>query len=473
MGILSRGVRNAFRNGIRTFSIVVILGLSVGLALAMLLARHAVQDKIDSVQSSIGNIITVSPAGVRGFAGGGEPLTTDQIAKVKALPHVVGVTETLQDRLAAEDTNLQSALDLGSLGRRFNGQNGQNGQAAGPNGPSNPNGGNPNAANPNRTFAAPIIAIGTNDPSSLAALGGGAVKLTSGNLFAPDSDDNVALIGDGLATKNNLTVGGTFQAHGTNITVGGIFTSGTRFTDSAVVMPLATLQRLSGQAGAVTGATVQVDAITSLDPTVAAIKTTLGDAADVVSQQDTSQQALAPLKNIKSVSLFSLLGAVVAGGVIIFLTMLMIVRERRREIAVLKAIGAPNGKVTLQFIYEAVTFTLMGAALGLVGGVLAGNPVTHMLVSSNTNNTATATPGAAGGGGAGGGAGAALRRGGGAGVRALQNRGAFNIGTIHAAAGWNVLGYGLGVALLIAVIGTAIPSLLIGRVRPAEVLRGE
>ncbi|HTJ74597.1 MAG TPA: FtsX-like permease family protein [Acidimicrobiales bacterium] len=470
MGILSRGVRNAFRNGIRTFSIVVILGLSVGLALAMLLARHAVQAKIDSVQSSIGNIITVSPAGVRGFAGGGEPLTTDQIAKVKALPHVVGVTETLQDRLAAEDTNLQSALDLGSLGRRFNGQNGQNPQA-GPNGFANPNAANPNGGNPNRTFAAPIIAIGTNDPSSLAALGGGQVSLTSGKLFAPDSNDNVALIGDGLATKNNLTVGGTFQAHGTDVTVAGIFTSGTRFTDSAVVMPLSTLQRLSGQAGAVTGATVQVDTITNLEPTVAAIKTTLGDAADVVSQQDTSQQALAPLKNIKSVSLFSLLGAVVAGGVIIFLTMLMIVRERRREIAVLKAIGAPNRKVTLQFIYEAVTFTLMGAALGLVGGVLAGNPVTHMLVSSNTNNAASAAPGAAGGGGAG--PGAALRRGGGAGIRALQNRGAFNIGTIHAAAGWNVLGYGLGVALLIAVIGTAIPSLLIGRVRPAEVLRGE
>jgi putative ABC transport system permease protein len=469
MGILSRGVRNAFRNGIRTFSIVVILGLSVGLALAMLLARHAVQDKIDSVQSSIGNIITVSPAGVRGFAGGGEPLTTDQIDKVKAVPHVVGVTETLQDRLATEDTNLQSALDLGSLGRRFSGQNGQNGQTqpVGPNGFANPNGN----SNPNRAFAAPIIAIGTNDPSSLAALGGGQVTLTSGKLFAPDSNDNVALIGDGLATKNNLTVGGTFQAHGTDVTVAGIFTSGTRFTDSAVVMPLSTLQRLSAQAGAVTGATVQVDTITNLEPTVAAIKTTLGDAADVVSQQDTSQQALAPLKNIKSVSLFSLLGAVVAGGVIIFLTMLMIVRERRREIAVLKAIGAPNGKVTLQFIYEAVTFTLMGAALGLVGGVLAGNPVTHMLVSSNTNNTAAAAPGAAGGGGAG--AGAALRRGGGAGIRALQNRGAFNIGTIHAAAGWNVLGYGLGVALLIAVIGTAIPSLLIGRVRPAEVLRGE
>jgi putative ABC transport system permease protein len=270
------------------------------------------------------------------------------------------------------------------------------------------------------------------------------------------------LVGEGLATKNGLSVGGTFQAHGTDVTVAGIFTSGTRFTDSAVVMPISTLQRISGQAGAVTGATVRVDAITNLEPTVSAIKTALGAAADVVSQQDTSQQALQPLENIKSVSLFSLTGAVVAGGVIIFLTMLMIVRERRREIAVLKAIGAPNRKVTLQFVYEAVTFTLMGAALGLVGGVVAGNPLTRLLVNSNTNNPVDQARGAA----------PAFGRGGGA-LRAARGTGVFNLGNIHAAASWSLLGYGLGAAVLIAIIGTTIPSLLIARVRPAEVLRGE
>ena len=36
---------------------------------------------------------------------------------------------------------------------------------------------------------------------------------------------------------------------------------------------------------------------------------------------------------------------VVAGAIIIFLTMMMIVRERRREIGVLKAIGASNVNV--------------------------------------------------------------------------------------------------------------------------------
>ena len=42
MNNVSRGVRNAFRNGIRTISIVLILALAIGLALAMLVARQAV-----------------------------------------------------------------------------------------------------------------------------------------------------------------------------------------------------------------------------------------------------------------------------------------------------------------------------------------------------------------------------------------------------------------------------------------------
>lgn len=63
MNPVARGIRNAFRNGVRTASIVVILGLSIGLSLTMLVAQKAVDNKIKSVKSSIGNTISVSPAG--------------------------------------------------------------------------------------------------------------------------------------------------------------------------------------------------------------------------------------------------------------------------------------------------------------------------------------------------------------------------------------------------------------------------
>lgn len=476
MSVLARGVRNAFRNSVRTTSIVVILGLSVGLALTMLLARHAVQAKIDSVQASIGNIITIAPAGVRGFAGGGNPLTGSQLASIESMPHVVAVTETLNDRLTATDTNLQSALDLGALGARA--QRGLN--APGQNPARNGGAG---------AFSAPIVLIGTNDPTNLQTFAaGGNVSLSAGTAFPAGSDDNVALVGAGLATKNNLAVGSTFQAYGADFTVVGIFdTGGNRFGDSTLVAPLSTVQRASGQADAVTDAVVQVDSITNVSPTATAIKTKLGDAADVTSEADTSSQALEPLNNIKSISLYSLAGAVGAGAVIIFLTMLMIVRERRREIGVLKAIGASNFTVMRQFMAEAVTFTLVAAAIGLGIGVVGGNPVTKLLVNNSTASATAPTGGpyaglqrragqAPGGanvprlrGGAGAGGGAAL---GASGGRAgLAQR--LNITNIRVAVGWNVVLYGLAAALFIAVAGSAIPSLLMARVRPAEVLRAD
>src|SRR5258708_6453397 len=110
MNTITRGIRNTFRNGIRAFAIVIILGLSVGLALAMLIAHQAVKNKIAAVESSVGNTITISPAGVRGFDGGGNPLTDSQLSKVKSLAHVASVTETLNDRLTSDNTNLKSSI---------------------------------------------------------------------------------------------------------------------------------------------------------------------------------------------------------------------------------------------------------------------------------------------------------------------------------------------------------------------------
>jgi ABC-type antimicrobial peptide transport system permease subunit len=54
----------------------------------------------------------------------------------------------------------------------------------------------------------------------------------------------------------------------------------------------------------------------------------------------------------------------------------MQVRERAREIGTLKAIGASNGGVTIQFLTEALAFTLLGGVLGLVVFRLLGEAVT-------------------------------------------------------------------------------------------------
>ena len=448
MNIISRGIRNAFRNTIRTVSIVIILGLSIGLSLTMLIAHQAVGDKISSVKSSVGNTVTISPAGVRGFEGGGNALTQAQIQPINSIPHVVSVTETLSDRLTSSNTNLQSSITAGSLGQRF----AQNGGTSFTPPPGARSGGG------SFNFTPPVTVTGTTTPTNLnnsSAQGGGNFTLTSGTVFSSNSTNNVALLGKALASKNNLKVGSTFTAYGSTVTVVGIFDAGNTFANSQLIMPLATVQKLSSQPGAITGAVATIDSINNVNSATAAIQKQLGSAADVTNAAQTAQNAIAPLENIQSISLYSLIGAVIAGSVIILLTMIMIVRERRREIGVLKAIGASNIKVMSQFTVEAVTFTLLAACIGVALGLIAGNPITHLLV---TNSTSAAS-------GVGGGAGGGFGRG----LGAVRN----NFSTIHAAIGWSIILYGLAAALIIAIVGSGLASYFIAKIRPAEVMRSE
>jgi ABC-type antimicrobial peptide transport system permease subunit len=47
------------------------------------------------------------------------------------------------------------------------------------------------------------------------------------------------------------------------------------------------------------------------------------------------------------------------------------------------------------------------------------------------------------------------------------------IQNIHAQIGWSVILYGLTAAVIIALVGSALASFFISKIRPAEVLRSE
>ena len=114
MSVTTRGVKNAFRNTIRSISITAILALTIALALVMLLSLKAVQARIDDVKASVGNTLTVMPAGARGFQGGGEPLTQADITKIGNTAHVKSVASTLEDRWVTEGSDAPT----GPNGRR-------------------------------------------------------------------------------------------------------------------------------------------------------------------------------------------------------------------------------------------------------------------------------------------------------------------------------------------------------------------
>ena len=452
MNVVSRGIKNAFRSPLRTGAIVLMLAISIGLILSMLVARSSVSAKIDEVKATAGTAVTISPAGVRGFSGGGTPLTTDQLATITKTAHIASTSATLSDQLGTTDTNLVSSLELGSFGMRQ-----QRFDSSGATTPSTDNAAG--TATPRRAPTPRTLVTGTTNPNSVSTTGSD-LTLTSGATINGSSSDLVALVGSDLAAKNNLAVGNTFTAYGKTITVKGIFQTGNKFQDSSIIMPLTTVQNVTGQAGAVTSVVATVDSSDHVDAVVTSLKSALGDKADITSQAAQAAASVDSLQSIASLALAGVIGATIAGAVIVLLAMIMIVRERRREIGVIKAIGGSNRKVIGQFVSEALTLTVIGAVVGLGLGVLVSGPMTKSLVTSQ-GSTAQATQGGSGPNGS---------------VRAFRG-GLSQLGTnltqVTASLTPQIFISAIGITLFIAIIGSAVPAWFIARVRPAEVLRTE
>lgn len=407
MSLLSRGVRDAFRSPTRTVAIVLILCLTIGLSFVMLVGHKSVENKISATLASLGTTVNITPTGYATGSTQNSHLTSSQLKAIARLPHVVNLAESLPDGLHTGHTATKTSLLPASSGE-------------------------------------PVSFVGTNAPTEPSNIGASALTITAGQAINGTGDDDEAMISTTMAQRNHLKVGSTFHAYGTVFTAKAIFKTDTASGEDTVIVPLETEQRVSHREGQVISAVATIDSLTNLSSVTAAISMTLGPAAEVTSDVAQANQALSPLKSVESLSLYSLFGAIGTAVVIIFLVMVMTVRERKREVGTMKAIGGANTGIVYQFMTESLTLAGLGGAVGIIAGALAASSITSNLVAGNDKSTsATTNP--------------ALR----------------HLTQVHAAATIPEVLIGLVAILVIAAVGSAAASYLISRIQPAEALRSE
>lgn len=469
MNVFSRGIKNAFRNPIKSGAIILMLAISICLILSMLVAKNSVDTKINEVKSNVGTNITVSAAGVMGFSGSGTALTSDDLATVTKTDHITSTISTLTDRMSEDDTTLESSQEMGNLGQNFG-----NSSSSTSTSDSSSTTTDSSSSSDKPDMSSQITLTGTTDADSVST-DGSDLNITSGETFDGSSSNLVALVGSDLADKNDLSVGDTFTAYDKTITVVGIFETDNKFQDSGLIMPLATVQTITDQADAISSITAKVDSSDNVDSTVTALKSALGDSADITSEAEQAANSVSSLESISSLTVAGVIASTIAGAVIVLLAMIMIVRERRREIGVIKAIGGTNKKVIAQFVSEALTLTVIGSIIGLTLGVLVSGPMTTSFVSNSTSSSSSKTSSAPSASGQSTDSSSSSSKQGGPG--AMMQQGMDQIGTnftqVTASLTPMTFMIAVGITLLIAIVGSAVPAWFIARVRPAEVLRTE
>lgn len=369
MWALVRGLRNIYRNKARFVLVMIILGLSAGVYITMAQVSTGIKENLQTVASDYLSLVEVRKAGADGMGVGVDALAEEFFEKAKAIPNVAKVEQYLFQRLIypkrAASISVVVGVDRG---------------------------------------ATPRLALHgeLNRP-----------KVTVGRDIGPeDWGKPVAVVGKAFAQYFNLKPSSTFTLKAGNIAVEdrpgldvvlndmdvqvvGIFEAGFVFGDNQLWMPLNVAQRFSRQEGKITHIYVTATSVDKVEEVEEGLRQAFGDQADIISGQALAQSWGKALGAIRANSLLAAGVAVGAGALVVLFTMMLVTRERTREIGILKAIGADNRDVAKQFIGECLGVALVGGAAGLLVFALAGPRVANILlgVATSSLNPATAMGG--------------------------------------------------------------------------------
>ncbi len=265
-------------------------------------------------------------------------------------------------------------------------------------------------------------------------------KTTDQSSFTP------VVLGNELATRTGLNVGEIGEiitAHTDNqsaderqrVRVVGIFRSGLYEYDSTwIYLPLDAASVASGNAHAAAVISVQVRNIYDVKAVAANIKQALGERYTTIDWQEANRPLFTAL------ALERRIGVVII-GLIIFIaalnittTLILVVVERRRDIAVLNTLGSTGRSLLGIFVIEGAIIGLLGAALGVLLGVTA-------IVVANRYELISLPADV------------------------------YSINNIHLALNFRDAALAALIAFVLSILATLYPANAAARLRPAEILR--
>lgn len=433
MGSVSRGLRNVYRSKGRVLLAVLIVGLSVGIFLSMLQAGSGIERQSVKLRREVETVIEVRPldSPMALVTDSPVPIPRDAVNMIRAIPNVLNVEKYLRVRIDEKEK--------------------------------------PPTINK-------IIVTGMEPGSSLRAATHGQFVVTTidagKDRFEPsDAGRNLAIVGRFFAQDHGLKVGSEFSIGDSFILrigdkrielkdlgefeVVGIFSSDFVFGDLQIFIPYDTFQRTFGKVMELpsqsTNIFVTVNSVDNVAEVEGDIRAVLGGSADVLSGKTVANIAAQALNVIQASSILAAALSAVVGSLVITFTMILTVRQRTREIGVLKAIGASNSDVAKDFLVEALALGVISGLVGIAFLALAGPTFAYLLLNPIGSQLA--------------------------GVAALGTGHENPTSALFSEVGFNpslsLISYALGISVLFGLIGSLYSVTTAVRLRPAEAIRHE
>jgi cell division protein FtsX len=337
-GPVRRGLRNPWRSWARAAVVVLLLASVTGFLALAIEAAIATRAQIAALDARVHTLIELREAGAFGTGGfgadkpvGHEHFSTDTLEGVRRIPsarHIARVDEYVYaPQMDARRKNVY-AMVIGL---------------------------HPGAA---------LRAIGEVDYENARLIAGRALR-------PEDAAAPVAIVGQ-LYAKQRLGIADPARADLDRIEFAlgerrvraiGIYTTANDFGDNHVFIPIQVFREAFNPGKKLSKIFVTVDSVANVERVVEELKAL--PEADIVTTPEAVSTARTTLG---SMALASMLGAgllFAIGAVLIGSIMLLAMRERMAEIGTLKAIGASNREIALQFMAEAACLSGV-AALGAV-----------------------------------------------------------------------------------------------------------
>lgn len=224
-----------------------------------------------------------------------------------------------------------------------------------------------------------------NDSSQLTLVNQWLKEGSFGPLFETAAAEGLqvpdAVVGADLASRIGVSVGDGLQLIPANESAGGrswrlrvvgIFRSGLFEYDSTwIYVNFDTASAMAGKNHAASVISVQVDDADNVKQVAANAALALGNGYTFVDWQQANQPLFAALALERRMGLF-IIGLIIAIATLNITTMLiLVVVERRRDIAILRALGATRTGVMWLFIIEGAVVGAIGAIAGVLIGLAA------------------------------------------------------------------------------------------------------